>query len=395
MQPRLLRDSKGILYSAWIKGDLTFLSKSADEGTTWERKAISSGRQRKIDWWPFSFHIGSKDNLFLVQASQNIYFSSSKDHGDSWSGPVEINADQGKYSYHQSPSFCQDGKGGGYLVYSKKLTPQELAARNQKNPKGVYLLRREKDTMTWSESVLLRDIPFTMPADFPSLLCAGNNLYLAYGGNIYRSKNRGKAWRKVLGLKNEFSHFKTVFKNSGEDHLYLIWSRQKITKKGTGIFGGGQDEGVTDIVFTKSTKEGSDWTRDVRVNDQQLPFVWKMSTLRTTGTEMQKYLSQETQRAVPLDMAVSESGGITGIIWKDWRSGKGKMYFSYSLDGGKSFSANREVNDRFSEEIQDASLAIADDGTIHILWTNLRPQRSIPLGFAGDVELFYSKGKIK
>ncbi|MDI6903851.1 MAG: hypothetical protein QMC77_08990, partial [Methanocellales archaeon] len=103
---------------------------------------------------------------------------------------------------------------------------------------------------------------------------------------------------------------------------------------------------------------------------------------------------QETKEALPFDLAVSADGEIIGIIWKDWRSEKGEIYFSCSLDGGKSWFKNARVNNESTLPMKVASLVINDDSSVYVLWTNLGPHKSILGGFKGEVSLYFSFGNI-
>ena len=398
LKPHLLLDKKGFLFAVWIDGGTTYIAKSSDEGKTWDKQIVSSGKQTSYDWWPFCFNSDSQGNLYLVQApgaiDYGIFFSFSEDKGKTWKEPVRVNDDTRKFACPERPAFTVDDKGTLFIIYTKAKKPEEIAPQKKGKKAGVYLARSFDGGQTWGKSILLEDISFTSPIDFPYLLSSKNILYLVYGNSIYRSKDMGRNWEKILKLESGFGSIKIIMKSDTQGNLYIIWQRAVVTKDETGLFGGGKLKGYVDICFSKSTDGGKSWTRPIRINDTKLPFGWKMAPAGITGQEQMKYLTQETRGAVPFDIAVSENGEVIGAIWKDWRNGKGALYFSYSLDGGKTWAKNVRISNDSTSPMKAGSLVVKDDGSVYVLWTNLGPHKSIPGGFIGDVNIYFSSGKI-
>ena len=398
LKPHLLLDKKGFLYAVWIDGVTTYIAKSSDEGKTWDKQIVSSGKQRSYDWWPFCFNSDSQGKLYLVQApgsiDYGIFFSFSEDGGRTWTDPVRVNDDTRKFACPERPSFTINDKGTLFIIYTKQKRFEEIDPWKKEKKAGLYLAQSFDGGDTWSKNVLLKDITFTSPIDFPSLLSYKNILYLAYGNSIYKSKDMGQNWKRILRLKSKFGNIKIVMKSDTQGNLYIIWQRAVVTKDETGIFGGGKKTGFVDICFSKSVNGGRTWTHPVHINDTKLLFEWKMAPINITGTEKMKYLTQETRKAVLFDLAVSENGEVIGAIWKDWRDGKGSLYFSYSLDGGKSWAENVRINDDSTSPMKAGSLIVKDDGSVYVLWTNLGPHKSISGGFIGDVNVYFSSGNI-
>lgn len=119
LKPHLLQDKNGILYAMWVDGATTFLAKSSDKGKRWDKHIVSSGKQVVYEDWPYCFKKDSQRNLYLVQTSQEesgIFFSSSKDNGETWIEPVYVNDDRRKFAYCRNPAFAINDKGTLFIV---------------------------------------------------------------------------------------------------------------------------------------------------------------------------------------------------------------------------------------------------------------------------------------
>src|SRR5207244_6660155 len=62
------------------------------------------------------------------------------------------------------------------------------------------------------------------------------------------------------------------------------------------------------------------------------------------------------------------------IAWTDTRSGTNDIYFSKSINGGTSFSANVRVNDVTTNSQSEPSLAVdpVNPHLVHVVWTDTR-----------------------
>lgn len=108
-----------------------------------------------------------------------------------------------------------------------------------------------------------------------------------------------------------------------------------------------------DIYFSKSMDSGKTFSPNVRVNDD-------------VGRAGQLYPS----------LAVDRSGTVY-LAWHDFRKGDQDIYFSTSTDGGKTFSPNLRVNDDTGTAGQfNPSLAVDEQGAVHIAWHDLRNEEA-------------------
>src|SRR2546422_1363486 len=108
--------------------------------------------------------------------------------------------------------------------------------------------------------------------------------------------------------------------------------------------------GGDDIYFTKSSDGGRTWSTPLRVNDD-------------IGNVAQ------AQPRVALDPANN-----IYIAWTDTRGGTNDIYFSKSINGGASFSANVRVNDVTTNSQSEPSLALdlVNPHLVHVVWTDTR-----------------------
>src|SRR2546428_1743146 len=108
--------------------------------------------------------------------------------------------------------------------------------------------------------------------------------------------------------------------------------------------------GGDDIYFTKSSDGGRPWSTPLRVNDD-------------IGNVAQ------AQPRVALDPANN-----VYIAWTDTRGGTNDIYFSKSINGGASFSANVRVNDITTNSQSEPSLAVdpVNPHLVHLVWTDTR-----------------------
>src|SRR6266581_3722599 len=108
--------------------------------------------------------------------------------------------------------------------------------------------------------------------------------------------------------------------------------------------------GGDDIYFTKSSDGGRTWSTPLRVNDD-------------IGNVAQ------AQPRLALDPANN-----IYIAWTDTRGGTNDIYFSKSINGGSSFSANVRVNDVTTNSQSEPSLAVdpVNPHLVYVAWTDTR-----------------------
>src|SRR5437899_113445 len=105
-----------------------------------------------------------------------------------------------------------------------------------------------------------------------------------------------------------------------------------------------------DIYVTKSLNDGRSWISPVRVNDD-------------SGAVSQ------IQPSLSLDPANN-----IYVVWTDMRGGTNDVYFSKSVNGGASFSANVLVNDVVMNSQSEPHIAVdpVNPHLVHVVWTDSR-----------------------
>ncbi len=105
-----------------------------------------------------------------------------------------------------------------------------------------------------------------------------------------------------------------------------------------------------DIYFTKSSNGGRSWSTPTRVNDD----------------------GGNAPQAQP-NLALDSANNIY-IAWTDMRNGNNDVYFSKSITGGLTFSANVRVNDVITNSQSEPDLAVdpVNAHLVHVVWTDTR-----------------------
>ncbi|MEO1257920.1 MAG: hypothetical protein AAFZ15_03955 [Bacteroidota bacterium] len=125
-----------------------------------------------------------------------------------------------------------------------------------------------------------------------------------------------------------------------------------------------------DIVFAKSEDGGETWSTPIKINDDDLS-----GTYQWFGT-----------------ISVAPNGRID-VVWVDTRDEPGSflsaLYYSYSLDGGTTWSVNEKLSDSFDphlgwpqqNKIGDYYHMISDEDGAHLAWAAT---------FNGEQDVYYS-----
>lgn len=126
-----------------------------------------------------------------------------------------------------------------------------------------------------------------------------------------------------------------------------------------------------DVMFARSTNGGATWSAPRRINDDPSTTAWQWF-----GT-----------------MSVAPSGRID-VCWLDTRDNPGSvhssLYYSYSTNGGASWSANTRLSQSFNphlgwpqqNKIGDYIHMVSDNGGAHLAWAAT---------FGGEQNVYYSR----
>ncbi len=146
----------------------------------------------------------------------------------------------------------------------------------------------------------------------------------------------------------------------GRGNVYALASVQRISVSDPG-----------DVMFAKSTDGGLTWSFPIQVNDDQSIFNYQWF-----GT-----------------MSVAPNGRID-VVWLDTRDApaftdNSALYYSYSTNGGESFSVNEKLSDSFDPHIGypqqnkmgDYFDMVSDNSGAHLAWANT---------LNGEEDVYYS-----
>ncbi len=202
----------------------------------------------------------------------------------------------------------------------------------------VYFSRSTDGGWTWSTEVKVND-EHPGSSKFSSLgLDAAGKLYVAWEqepeGNVYfsMSTDSGKSWSSDVRVNEDAPGWQGApsLAVDPDGNIYVTWYDER--------------NGLSDIYFARSTDAGSTWTTpNVRVNSP------------SSGYQLGSHT------------AVDDSGRVY-VVWDDSRSGIDDVYFSFSQDGGKSWSPDVRVNDDEHRHVNDPHVALSKEGIIYVVW---------------------------
>lgn len=160
------------------------------------------------------------------------------------------------------------------------------------------------------------------------------------------AKRAPRADREALNVSRSpgtFSWLPRIVRAPGPaPTLYLVW--QEI------IFSGASHGG--EIFFARSDDGGKSFGAPVNVS-------------RSEGGDGKGRISRDVWHNGSYDLAVGPDGG----IYMAWTEYDGMLWFARSTDGGKLFSAPRQIAGSRSRPARGPSVAVGKDGLLYLAWT--------------------------
>ncbi len=139
-------------------------------------------------------------------------------------------------------------------------------------------------------------------------------------------------------------------------------------------------EGDYDIFFARESNDGQGFSPNVRVNDDKKDRGGEQGFMADDFFDHSTGSTDEAFQTLPC-LAIGPDGTIF-VAWQDYRRNQADMYFSKSTDGGKTFSPNVRVNDDVGRAGQlYPSLAVDKLGTVYLAWHDFRK---------GDQDIYFS-----
>jgi len=131
----------------------------------------------------------------------------------------------------------------------------------------------------------------------------------------------------------------------------------------------------TDLYFSASQDEGKTFGAAVKVNDDSVPSTHGMHSLAISN-DGRIYAAWLDERNVPVPKPSTHAGG-------HHMESNRELFVAYSVDGGKTFSANRKVAENVCPCCKTA-LAVSQDGTVYASWRQVLPGNFRHIAVAGS-----------
>jgi hypothetical protein len=265
--PELIVASTGTVYAAWRderldpNGDIFLASRLGCEGSWNAAMPIVVAATIGPSQDDPTLAIDSEDNLYLTWEEDNdIYFSRSNDHSQSWSARHKLNDESGAVA--SSPDILVDSAGEKVLV--------AWAYDSDTAESNIYLASSTDGGLTWSDNFPLSPDP-TENQHHPAVVQAPDGaLYVAWaGGGIYisRSLDGGQAWDPAVAVHTgqSASYWSgTSLTVDNQATLYLTWHDNRH------MFNPPYYTPYYDIFMAYSRDGGQSWSENIKLNDDEL-----------------------------------------------------------------------------------------------------------------------------
>lgn len=307
----------------------------------------------------------------------SIVLSRSEDGGTSWSRPVSTA--RSDISVYLGP--MREGA-DGELTLGFLDKPWMTLGPDPKSPD------RDIIYVTYTEFLSKLQIFYVMGGE---LFYFGNPV-LESTIKLVRSEDGGISWSDPVALSPTVRKVYGGEQAAGGQFVYtervVQGSQPVVTKDGTlYVFwldstDDGSFEGLAEIWFTKSLDGGRSFTKPTKVVSFLEPsYRPRNAFFRSWGA------------AFP--QAATGPNGEVYLVYTarppDKRMDDGDIYFVRSLDGGKTWSRPKRINDDETDRFQFfPAIAVAPNGTIHVMWGDFRDDRS-----EARYHIYYSKSDDK
>jgi hypothetical protein len=359
VEPTMVILSDGRILVGWKEADShngpgrrVGFAYSTDDGVSYTPNILMtrmSSNNGQSDPWLVA---DSNDNAYFVwiefnDIAQNyppegIGVAKTTDGGDTWDTPVNA-ADTPEFD--DKETACVDSDGNLYIVWDHFTLNESYHIQDV----DLRLTNSTDGGATFS--------PTSVPAEpaIPYIHCSSNNtLFITYINGttdeapntqvfLIRSTDRGITWSSSILVNPVYDEVDliTVVNTDSSQNVYVAYAAGFTDNK--------------EIYVIKSPDGGYNWNTPTQVNDY---------TGGITGT----------QRMV--EMFIDQDDTIH-IAWLDTRRGQYDIYYSYSTDGGVSFSADERITEvgfslAFNRPGDYFTMRAAPNGDMCIVWTDGR-----------------------
>jgi hypothetical protein len=274
----------------------------------------------------------------------DIFFTRSVDDGQTWGSNMQINDDP-PGAEQSAPRLASRGN-DVYLVWHDERDGTEG---------DVYFARSTNGGQSFGLNRQVNENVVSVAGNPAIATGAGSRLHVTWATSrtlIYanRSTDAGQSWEgSVLVGGADLGATITGYPapgiaTNGSGELYTVWQDTRNAFPDSGCYCLRDLEVFAD----RSTDNGSTWETDVQVNDDG-----------GLSSQYRPHLAYDD--------------GVLFAAWADYRNGgvltDPDVYFAHSLDGGQNWNSNIKVNaNELTSFAPDPAIAVDSGGTVYISW---------------------------
>lgn len=305
-----------------------YYKRSTDKGITWtDDIRLAYGTQDSQD----PVIAVSGNNVFISwndtrHGNYEVYFKKSTDNGTTWGVDTCLTLDS---FLSFNPCIAVSGS-DLHLVW--------LDNRNNLSS-NIYYKKSTDFGETWSSDFVLSED--NTNSYNVSMSVFESNVHVVWSERVgffdvfyCRSTDAGNTWNKAANLSDNPTSSWTPAIAANGSHLHLVWS-DKIDKGSLGDF---------ELYYIQSADNGESWSNPVRL---------------TNADEVKEYAS----------LALNKS--ILHLVWHDYRSGKGEIYYKCTTNNGEAWSDDYLLTNNMGTTSYQPSIALSDS-IVHVIWTDER-----------------------
>jgi hypothetical protein len=315
---------QGHVYVVWAEAGIRFRV-SHDLGETFGPMQVLSGRGQAP-------HIAASGGSVYVAWSGpegGLFLRASRDSGDSFVPPIALS----EHAKDGDLDLVADGS-SVHAVWDDGAQ--------------VFLRRSVDEGLSFAPTQVLDE--GSAPSEDARLALLGAGVFVVWREGsgcdseivFRRSTTRGESFEPLLNLsQNSVASLDPLLKVSDQS-VYVLW-KEKVA-------------GQTDIFFTRSVNIGG-------------TFEAPRNLSQTPGKSSQ--------------YAISSSGGVVRIVWRDRSAGGGDIFYRSSADRGASFGPIQNLSQSPGRSTSPVIISSGKAAEVHVLW-----EEDLP----GNRESFYRRG---
>ncbi|MFX0169524.1 MAG: sialidase family protein [Candidatus Hodarchaeota archaeon] len=301
------------------------------------------------DPWLVSDHLDNAYFAFLeYNFGEGMGVAKSIDGGVTWQSPTQASDTEGYLD--DKETVCVDGAGNIYMMWDHFYTSDNAHLVFTKSTNGGASFQATQVLGEWEDR---GGIPYITCTPNGTLYASTWDSFPSAPDAIYitKSTDYGTSWsspHQVNIWGYEDIALITVCATDSNHDVYICFAAGTSTNR--------------EVYVTKSTDGGTSWSTPVQVNEE------------TNGM----------QRMV--EMYIDDDDTIH-VAWLDAQNNEWDIYYSYSDDGGVSFSSNVRITSEgfplsFSRPGDYFTLRDGPTGKLYIVWTDGRKETDQDIFFA-------------